>query len=283
VKGEEPARAEQKTSLRFRQVMNLYLISIFSGTAAIGWWLSEYDLQVRGENRGADLCRRMTRCGVTLLLVAAACMSSWLVIGVIALLAMVWADCLSELFLRGLQRLTNPEVATESDQRLTEHELDRLAMMVQNGWHDKAIALCQKLKESGEASTLAIETALFQIYSRMFNGEGLQAIPVLREACRLRGEGNPSAAAARLEALLGKDPDNLRAILLLIQIYARDLMRLEKADALLWKLTERRDMPPAFLEHVRICVLEWCEVVPRQEGSPQEIQSMLYRPGEALV
>jgi hypothetical protein len=266
--------------LGFRHLMNLFLISVFSGTAALGWWLSGYDVLVTGENRTSDFCRRATRCGMTLLLVGAAFMSSWILVGVIVLLAIIWADCLSELFLRGLQRLTNSEATSELDQKLIEHELDRLAMLVQNGWHDKAIALCMKLRESGEASTLTIETVLFQIYSRMFSGEGVHALPALLEAQRLRAQAKPAEAAFKLESCLGKEPYNLRALFLLIQIYAQDLRRLDKADALLWNLTQQPQMPPAFLEHVRRFIQEWCEVVPRRELTSEGIESLVFCRGD---
>lgn len=255
--------------------MNLVFIGILAGTAALSWWLSGYDTLVTGQDRAADFRRRTIRCGATLLLMAAGLASPWIFIAVTVLIAVIWAGCLSELFARGFHRLVDSEDKRQFDPKQTERDLDKLAELVQRGRNDEAIAWCKKLKESGEASTLAIETVLFQLYSGMFAGDGARASPPLAEAQRLRAQGNPGEAAAKLDSLLQKEPDNLRAAFLLMRNYAENLGRPDKADALLRTLGQRPHIPPVFVEYARRSIQEWSGLAPRQEKRTEGIESLL--------
>jgi hypothetical protein len=255
--------------------MNLVFIGILAGAAALSWWLSGYDTMVTGENRAADCRRRAIRCGVTLLLMAAGLASRWLFIAVIVPLAVIWAGCLSELFTRGFHRLVDPTDTREFDPKQTARDLDKLAGLVQNGRNDEAIEWCKKLRETGDASTVAIETVLFQLYRRMFAGEDLHASPPLAEAQQLRAQGNPGESASQLESLLQKEPENLRAAFLLMRIYAQDLERPDKAEALLRTLGQRPHVPPVFVEYARRSLLEGSGVVPPQEKTTEGVESLL--------
>jgi len=255
--------------------MNLVFIPIFAGTTALSWWLSGYDTMVTGEDRAADFRRRAMRCVATLLLIAAGLASPWILISVTVLIAVIWASCVSELFARGFQRLVDPPDTRQFDPRQTAQDLDKLAMLVQNERNDEAIEWCKKLKESGEASTLAIEAVLFQLYSRMFSGDSVQSSPPLAEAQRLWAQGNPGEAASNLDSLLQKEPDNLRAVFLLMRIYAQALKRPDKTDALLRTLGQRPHMPPVFVEYARQSIQEWSGMVPRPEKTTEGIESLL--------
>jgi len=254
--------------------MNLVFIPVFAGTTALSWWLSGYDTMVTGEDRAADFRRRAMRCGATLLLIAAGLASPWILISVTVLIAVIWASCVSELFARGFQRLVDPQDTRQFDPRQTAQDLDKLAMLVQNERNDEAIEWCKKLMESGEA-TLAIEAVLFQLYSRMFSGDSVQSSPPLAEAQRLWAQGNPGEAASKLDSLLQKEPDNLRAVFLLMRIYAQALKRPDKTDALLRTLGQRPHMPPVFVEYARQSIQEWSGMVPRPEKTTEGIESLL--------
>src|SRR5437016_9021596 len=185
--------------------MNLVLIPIFAGTTVLSWWLSGYDTMVTGQDRAADFRRRAMRCGVTLLLIASGFASPWILIAVIVLIAVIWASCLSELFARGFHGLVDSEDTRRFDPKQNAHDLDELALLVQNARNDEAIEVCKKLRETGETSALAIEAVLFQIYSRMFAGETVHDSPPLAEAQRLCAQGNCGEAASRLGSLLQKE------------------------------------------------------------------------------
>lgn len=255
--------------------MNLVFIGILAGTAALSWWLSGYDTRLTGQDRAADVLRRAIRTGVTVLLTAAGFTSPWILIAVSAVIAVIWAGCLSEFFARGFHSLVDPEDKRPIDPKQTARDLDELAALVKSGRHDEAIEWCKKLRESGEASPLAMEAVLFQLYCRMFAGDGIHASPPLAEAQRLWAQGNPGEAASSLESLLQKEPDNLRAVFLLMRIYAQDLKRPDKADALLLALGQRMPVPPGFAEYAGRSVQEWSGMATPQEKPTEGIESLL--------
>src|SRR5882672_8837807 len=221
------------------------------------------------------------RCGATLLLMAAGLASPWIMIAVTVLIAVIWAGCVSELFARGFHRLVEPQDTAQFDPKQNARDLDNLAMLVQSGRNDEAIELCKELNESGEASTLAIEAVLFQLYSRMFAADSVHNSPPLSEAQRLRAQGNPGAAASRLDSLLQKEPDNLGAVFLAAKIYALDLKRPEKADALLRTLGQQPHVPPVFVEYARRSIQEWSGLVPPTEKPTEGVESLLVNRGDS--
>jgi len=255
--------------------MNLFFIGILAGTLALSWWLSRYDTMVSGEDRAADFRRRAVRCGATLLLMATGLISPWIFLAATVLIGVIWASCVSELFARGFYTLLDSEDKRRFDPKQTSRDLDKLAALVQNGRNDEAIEWCKKLLELGEASGLAIEAVLFQLYSRMFSGDSVQSSPPLAEAQRLWAQGNPGEAASKLDSLLQKEPDNLRAVFLLMRIYAQALKRPDKTDALLRILGQRLHMPPVFVEYARQSIQEWSGMVTRPEKTTEGIESLL--------
>lgn len=263
--------------------MNLVFIGVVAGTAALSWWLSGYDARVTGEDKGADLRRRALRCGVTLLLAVVSFASPWIFLAATLLIAVTWAGCLSELFAGGFHRLLEAQDTRPMDPKQSERDLNQLAMLVQSGLNEAAIELCKKLRESGEASALAIEAVLFQVYSRMFASDGTRVSPPLAEAARLRKEGKPDEAAAQLESILQKEPENLGAAFLLMRIYAQDSKRPDKADALLRTVGQLPHVPPNFVEYARRTLHEWSGVTPPREETTEGIESLLAERGTSAA
>jgi len=255
--------------------MNLFLVGAMACIAAFSWWLSGYDSMVTGEDKASDLRRRAIRCGATLLLVAAGSTNPLLLLAAIVLIAVIWTGCLSELSARGFHRLVDPEDTRTFDANQTTRDLDTLAALVQRGRNDEAIELCKKLRESPETSTLAIETVMFQLYSRMFDGDSVGASPPVAEARRMRAQGNVANAASLLESLLQKEPENLRAAFLLMRVYAGDMQRPDRADALLRTLAQQPHVPPVFVEYARRCIHEWSGMASPRTQTAEGIESLL--------
>jgi tetratricopeptide (TPR) repeat protein len=259
---------------------------VLTVTAALAWWLSGYDTGLTGDDRTADFVRRSIRCGLTVLMVAAGgagllqggVVGGWLYLVVTLLLGISWAGCLSELFAGGFHRLVDAEDKREFDPKQTTRDLDRLAGLVRSNRNDEAIALCEQLKESGEASALAIETVLFQLYHRMFDTEHSLDSPPLAEAQKLRWQRRFAEAEAKLESLLKQEPENVAAALMLLRIYAQDLLRPDKADAMLQTFGQRPHVPPAFIEYARRCLAEWSGIVPAKAKTAEGIESLLVDP-----
>jgi hypothetical protein len=251
--------------------------------AALAWWLSGYDSGLAGDDRAADLLRRVIRCGLTVLMVAAGgagllqggVVGGWLFLIITLLLAISWTGCLSELFAGGFHRLVDAEDKREFDPIQTTRDLDRLARLVENHRNDEAIALCEQLKESGEASALAIETVLFQLYRRMFDTDHGSNSPPLAEARQLRWQRRFAEAEARLDSLLKREPENVAAALMLMRVYAQDLLRPDKADELLHTFSQRPHVPPAFIQYARRCLAEWSGIIPARAKTSEGIESLL--------
>lgn len=255
--------------------MNPMVIGIFAGAAALCWWLSGYDTRLTGDDRASDLRRRAIRCVATLLLMAAGLLNALILLAVMVLIAVIWTGCVSELAARGFHRIVDSDDTRPFDSRQAARDLDKLALLVQRGRNDEAIEWCKKLTESGEASALAIEAVLFQLYSRMFAEDRLGATAALSEAQEFRARNDPGKAASRLESILRKEPDNLRATFLLMRILAGDLKQPEKAEALLQTLAQRPHVPPVFVEYARGAIQESSGLRPRKEQTTEGIESLL--------
>jgi hypothetical protein len=133
-------------------------------SAGFCWWLSGYDAQVTGEDRRADLKRRAWRCGVTLLLLFVGLgFGQFVWIGVVVPLAVIWAGCMSEFLAGAAHGLIDSPDPRKFEPRKAQRELDKLATLVRQGQRREAIALCARLKKSGEVSALAMEAMLARL------------------------------------------------------------------------------------------------------------------------
>ena len=270
-------------ALRAGNRMSLTFFAILVVVAGLAWWLSGYDAQITGHNVTADIWRRLIRCGLTLLLVSAGAENGMLFMGLAVFLAFIWAGCVSEMLAIRFHSLLEFTDHREFDSRRLTRDLDRLAGLVQQGRNEEALALCHQLAEAGDASALAMETMLFRLYSQMFVEDTVPASPPLAEAHRLREQGRPLEAEARLNALLKQQPDNLAATIMLVRLYARDLALPEKAGVLLQMLGQQRRVPRAFIEYARGVIDEWSGAVPPKTKTAEGIESLLVNQKHVLV
>ncbi len=237
-------------------------------TAAGAWWLSGYDSKVTGEDTRRDVTRRLIRCGITVALVELAFasllrwwlyrdgISGFVYIAVAVPLALTWVGCLSELFARVLQRLMFPEDNREADLGATQRALDQIARLASDGKKQEAIRLCQELRDSGDASDLALETMLARLGVQSPDKGPGRSKP-LNEADQLIGEARFNEAEAKLAALLKNEPSDQAAALMLMRLYAQGLGELDKANAVLESIAKEPHVPPAFIDYARRSLAEW--------------------------
>jgi tetratricopeptide (TPR) repeat protein len=259
-------------------------IGVMTLVMLVAWGLSWYDPKVMGVNDRNDLVRRGLRCGVTLLLAEAAIWSLWqfiffenradgeMYLALALALAFLWGGCVTALLSRAFQWLIKPgdDLDWEIDRSL--RDLDRLARLVRNGHRKEAIQLCLKLKQSGDASVLALETILDHLGIPQPN-HVRQPDPLV-EASHLRQEGKFGKAEALLKSLLFKNPDNVDAAMMLIRLYAQDLCYPDKAQKVLQALEKRTHIPRGHTDFARHSIQEWSEGKPEPEPEPVTPESM---------
>jgi len=250
------------------------------------WWLSWYDPKVMGVNDRNDLVRRSLRCGATLILAEAGIWSMWqfvryentvggeLYLGISIMLAILWSGCLTALLSRAFEWLVHPhnELEWEFDRSL--RDLDTLAKLVRNGRRKEAIQLCLKLKKSGDASVLALETILDHLGVK---DQFVRKPEPLTQASRLRREGKFAAAESLLKSLLSKNPTNVDAAMMLIRLYAQELRRPDKAEKVLRALERQPYVSDGHTDFARRSIAEWSrnktdpEVPPAPPSSVDEL------------
>jgi tetratricopeptide (TPR) repeat protein len=250
------------------------------------WWLSGYDSRLTGENEKADRVRRGIRCGVTLLLIEPAFWCLWqywhygdqicgvAYLAILIPLALIWVGCLAEMFARGFHWLVDPEDDREFDANKHVRDLDTIATLIKNGSKEEAIQLCKELKESGDASALAMETMLEHLGVPQ---NRVQKPKPLMEASRLREQGHFAEAELILNSLLQENPANVDAALMLMRLYAQDLKRSDKAYEILRSLNEQPYVSAAHLEFASRSIHEWRNPRPQEaaEVLPESVDELL--------
>jgi tetratricopeptide (TPR) repeat protein len=255
-------------------------IILLLAAAVIAWWLSGFDSRVTGENKKADLIRRGIRCGLTILLLAilvslpysiASAPPMFLIAG---LMAITWAGCLTELGARCIHRLFDPEDKREFDPHQSARNLDMVASLLKSGRHEEAAQLCERLKRSGDANILVLETMLARSGIQFDNGRKPKP---LVEAHRLRSEGKFTEAETVLKSLLAENPSNVDAALMLMRLYSRDLRRSDKAAEILRALEKQPHIPSAHIEYARRSIHEWGQrkSAPAAEVLPESMDELL--------
>jgi tetratricopeptide repeat protein len=256
--------------------------------ASLSWWLSGYDSRVTGENEKEDRIRRGIRCGATLLLVEPAFSGLWRywryddrAAGVLYLmtslpLAIIWCSCISELLARGFHWLIDPEDKREFDPGKGARDLDTIASLIKNGRKEEAIQLCQTLKESGDASVLAMEVMLEHLGVPQ---TGDRKPKPLIQAYRLREEGKFNETEMILKALLAEHPSNADAALMLMRLYAQDLHRSDKAMEILRSLEQQPHISSGPIEFARRSIHEWGQGKAKAEeeaaAPPESVEELL--------
>jgi hypothetical protein len=268
--------------------MDLTIPVILAFTAGVTWWLSGYDGQVTGENYVKDIRRRAVRCGATLLIeiigVGAATgggrFGGFVLIALVVPLSILWTGCVSELLARGFHALVDPSDSREFNPKQLTRELDRLAQLVQQSRNQEAIDLCARLKKSAEGSALALDATLFRVYEGLLAGS-LFATPLLIEAQKAYDAGHCLLAESRLLQVLKGTPGNLKAGMLLMRLYARNLHNLGKAQAVLRSFEEQAETPPGFIEYARQQIKKSLDPASEHPQTTQGIESVLVQNNEA--
>jgi len=264
--------------------MDLTFPLILVVTSALAWWLSGYDSQVTGENYVKDIKRRALRCGATLLLVAIAVAAAtsggrfglFVLIALVVPLAILWTGCVSELLARGFHGLVDSMDSREFDAKELTRELDRLAELVQQSRNAEAITLCARLRKAADGSALALDTTLFNVYDALLAGSAF-ATPLLVEAQKAYDAGHCLLAEGRLNQVLKSAPGNLKAGMLLMQLYARNLRNRNRAHSVLQSFEQREGTPPGFVDYARRRINQWLDPAPERLQSPEWIESVLVK------
>jgi len=262
-------------------------VVVLAIAAPVFWWLSSYDPALTGHNEKRDSLRRSIRCGITLFLVEMAFCCLWQfwrskdpASGVAYLvfslpLALLWFNCISELFARGFHRLVDPEDDREFDHKEGLREMDVIGDLIRSGRKDEAIRLCEMLKRTGDVNPTVLEMTLEHL--GVPQPRFVRPQPLL-EADRLRSQEKLPEAELILNSLLAQNPRNLDAAMMLMRLYAQDMHRPEKADEVLRALERQPHMPAAHLEFARRSIGEWHRGKPRTEEvapQPESIEELL--------
>jgi tetratricopeptide (TPR) repeat protein len=262
-------------------------IFVLAFAALVSWWLSGYDAKLTGHDEKADRRRRVIRCGITLLLVEVAFWNLWLYgryndvaagaldLAIAVLLGLTWVGCLSEMLAHGFNWLFDPQDHRELDLDKNRRDLDAIVRLVKSGHKDAAIQLCQRLKESGDASVLAMETMLEHLGVQQ---NAVQKPKPLNEASRLRLQGKFTGAEAILKSLLAENPANVDAALMLIRLYAQDMRRMDLATNVLEALEQQPYVQRSQIDFARRSIGEWSQGKPgtgKTAVQPKSIDELL--------
>ena len=262
-------------------------IFVLAFATLVSWWLSGYDAKLTGENEIADRWRRGIRCGITLLLVEVAFWNLWryahnndvasgaAYLAIALLLGLTWIGCLSGMLAHGFHWLFDPSDHRELDSEKRQRDMDAIARLIQGGHKEAAIQLCQRLKESGDASVLAMDTMLEHLGVRQNH---VQKPKPLNEASGLRLQGKFNEAEMILQSLLLENPANVDAALMLTRLYAQDMRRMDLATKVLETLEQQPYVANSHIEFARRSIGEWSQGKPRPkkiEPQPETIDELL--------
>ena len=260
----------------------LHVMLMVLGTAAM-WWLSGYDAQVTGENRWRDLIRRASRCLATAILIliffapnavhAGYAFIPFILI-VPATIGILWAGCIGAFFAQGIHRVIDSDDRRPLDLNESSHNLDLVASLLKSGRHEEAAQLSERLKKSGDANILVLETMLARSGIQFDSGRKPKPLVV---AHRLRSEGKFTEAETILLTLLAENPSNVDAALMLMRLYVRDLRRSDKAAEVLRTLEKQPHIPSAHIEYARRSIHEWGQgkSAPAAEVLPESVDELL--------
>jgi hypothetical protein len=251
-------------------------IIVLGAAAAVSWWLSGYDVNVRGENIIEDHIRRGIRCGFSLFFVEVLFLTAWwsyhgdkfagfLFLPVLVAFAILWAGCGSELGAGFFHGLIDPPDKRGYYPQKGLRELDAVGDLIRGGHKQEAIQLCQMLLQHSDDNRAALEMTLHHLGVPQ---PQMKERKPLAEAHRLRQEGKFDQAEMILSALLAENPSNVEAAIMLMRVYTQDMRCQEKAVEILRSLEQQRHVSPAYVEFARRSLEEWQK--PRTEEPPAE-------------
>jgi hypothetical protein len=222
---------------------------------AMGWWLSGFDSRLTGEDHRADFTRRAIRTAISCLLAMLAVLVGGLAVPFFLMIAVVWMSCVAELGARIFHRLVDPDDDRKFDPQEIDRNLDRLGSLIKQGRINEALDLRKKLKDSSEGSHLALEATLHRLYQETL--DSADKSPLLADVRQLIEHGEFESAESRLKQILASQPTNSAAMLLLMRMYAANLSRADKAQALLQPAQNQPQLHPAFAELARRSIEDW--------------------------
>lgn len=234
--------------------------------AAVTWWLSGFDTRLTGDHGRGDFIQRGLRCGISLLLVEAGYWCLWrywryddrisgfAYIATLLPQLILWLGCITEMAARGFHSLIDPEDHRPFDPEQSARDLDAVARLIREGRKPEAVDLCRRLKESGEASELAMNTMLERLGVPQ---PSARLTTPLKEAGQLRQQGRFQEAELILNSLLLDNPANVDAAMMLMRLYARDLRRTDKAHVVLRSLEQQPHVAARHIEFARRSIHEW--------------------------
>jgi len=239
------------------------------------WWLAGYDVRVTGENRFQDYRRRTVRSLITLGLIQIAWINAWawretsnringlMFVAAMMPLAFIWAGCLSELLTRWFCSLIDFGDNQKSGSQTDAPNLDEVASLIRSGRKREAIQLCQKLRKSGDAGVLIVETMLAHLGVQEPNRRPSKP---LVEAGHLGTQGKFKQAAALLNSLLAKEPANADAAFMLVRIYAKDLRRPRRARRAFRHFLSHSNLSTALIDYMDSSIHDWSRATPPTEA-----------------
>jgi tetratricopeptide (TPR) repeat protein len=247
------------------------------------WWLSGFDARVTGEHSGKDFARRAARCLVTAILTLIffapnAVRTGYVFVPLILIvppsIGILWAGCIGALFAQSIHRMIDSDDRQPFDPNENARNLDRVAGLLKSGRHKEAAQLCEKLKASGGANILVLETMLAR--AGVPHESSMKSQPLVG-VLRLRSEGKFDEAETVLKSLLAKNPLNVDAALMLMRLYAWDLGQPGKAGEVLRALKKQPQIPPGYIEYAQRSIHEWGQGTPPSaaEVLPETVDELL--------
>jgi len=238
---------------------------------AMGWWLSGFDSRLTGEDHRADFTRRAIRTAISCLLAMLAVLVGGLAVPFFLMIALVWMSCVAELGARIFHRLVDPDDDRKFDPKEIDRNLDLLGNLIKQGRLREALDLCRKLQDASEGSHLGLEATVHRLYLETL--DSAEKSPLLADVRQLIERGEFESAESRLKQILASQPGNSAAMLLLMRMYAANLSRADKAQALLRPAQNQPQLHPAFAELARRSIQDWAAQGMR--SAPVETQSAL--------
>ncbi|HEY4951941.1 MAG TPA: tetratricopeptide repeat protein [Verrucomicrobiae bacterium] len=258
---------------------NLANLGVLAAAALLSWWLSGYDTRVTGERPKEDIIRRSIRCALSLAFVEFSFWSLWtywrygdrvsgvMYLATIVPLVLLWVGCVSEMLSHIFRWMIDPQDFRESDPDKSIRDLDAIASLIRNGHTQTAIELCRRLKESGDANVLAMETLLEHLGVPQSR---LREPKPIGQAHRLREAGRFEETELLLKSLLEKNPADVDAAIMLMRLYVQDLHRIDKASEVLSLLEKEPHVSRDYIEFARRSIVEWSQ--PQRPPEPIEAQ-----------
>lgn len=250
--------------------MNLAADIVFIALGiAVAWWLSGYDPRVTGEDPTSDLIRRVLRVGVTAVLLSSVMINGILAIFMFVGIGIYWANCGSEFLAQQFHKAVDPEDKRVFDPKETGRNLDLLAKFVRESRTHEALELCKELESRADISPMALDANLFHLYQNIL--ESMPFLPALAEPRRLRELGKFNEAEALLKRIIDEQPENWAAMLMLMQLYAGDLLQPGKALAFITPVDDKKSLlHPAFIKYAKPSIEEWYAAALEGKKNPDE-------------